>query len=257
MNYEWQDGSTGPDFTTTQSGVFILAVNNNCGSATDTIVVDISGVPPTPVLPADTTLCEGISLTLTSTADAETTIEWQNGSSAPAFTVTAAGVYTLSESNRCGDAADTITVAYLDAPDPFTLGSDTTLCPGETLTLNAPSTLYAIMWQDGSDQSTLVVNQAATYSLQISNECGTESDEFVLDYDTRVPQLNLAPSISWCPGDIVTLDATQPFPAAYSWSTGATSSSIQIVTPGVYTIEVSTPCNTLSMDVDVFQEQIA
>ncbi len=252
VNYAWQDGSTGPDFTTTQSGVFILDVNNNCGSVSDTIVVDISGVPPTPVLPADTSLCEGISLTLTSTANAETTIEWQNGSSSPTFTVTTAGVYTLSESNRCGNAADTITVAYLDAPDPFTLGTDTTLCPGETITLVAPSTAYTIMWQDGSDQASIVANQAATYSLQISNECGTESDEFVLDYDTRIPQLNLAPSISWCPGDIVTLDATQPFPAAYSWSTGATSSSIQIITPGVYTIEVSTPCNTLSMDVDVF-----
>ncbi|HSF88799.1 MAG TPA: hypothetical protein VLA46_05230, partial [Saprospiraceae bacterium] len=76
VDYEWQDGSTDPDFTTIQSGVFILEVNNNCGSATDTIVVDISGVPPTPVLPADTTLCEGITLTLVSTADAETTIEW-------------------------------------------------------------------------------------------------------------------------------------------------------------------------------------
>jgi len=252
VNYEWQDGSTNPDFTTTQSGVFILEVNNNCGSATDTIVVDISGVPPTPVLPADTTLCEGISLTLTSTADAETTIEWQNGSSAPAFTVTAAGVFTLSESNRCGDAADTIAVAYLDEPDPFTLGSDTTLCPGETITLLAPSTAYSIMWQDGSDQSSIVANQAAIYSLQISNECGTESDELILDYDTRVPLLNLAPAISWCPGDIVTLDASQPFAAQYIWSTGATTPSIQIITPGVYTIDVATPCSTVSMEVDVF-----
>ena len=252
VNYEWQDGSTNPDFTTTQSGVFILEVNNNCGSATDTIVVDISGVPPTPVLPADTTLCEGISLVLLSTADAETTIEWQNGSSAPTFTVTTAGVFTLSESNRCGDAADTITVTYLDAPDPFTLGSDATLCPGETLTLNAPSTPYSIMWQDGSNQASIVVNQAATYALQISNECGTATDELVLDYDTSVPQLNLAPTISWCPGDIVILDATQPFPATYIWSTGATTPSIQIVTPGVYTIDVATPCSMMAMEVEVY-----
>ena len=142
-------------------------------------------------------------------------------------------------------------MAYLDAPDPFTLGADTTLCPGETLMLNAPSTSYAIIWQDGSDETTLVANQAGTYSLQISNECGTESDEFVLDYDTRVPQLNLAPAISWCPGDIVTLDATQPFPAAYIWSTGATSPAIQILTPGVYTIDVGTTCSMISMEVDV------
>jgi len=252
VTYLWQDGSTNPDFTTAQSGVFILEVNNNCGSATDTIVVDISGVPPTPVLPADTTLCEGITLLLTSTADAETSIEWQNGSSASTFTVTSAGVYTLAETNRCGDAADTITVAYLDAPDPFTLGPDTTLCPGETLTLNAPSTSYTILWQDGSDQVSIVANQAATYSLQISNECGMVMDELVLDYDTRVPQLNLLPSVSWCPGDIVTLDASQPFPAAYIWSTGATTASIQIVTPGVYTIDVAAPCSIVTMDVDVY-----
>lgn len=252
VDYEWQDGSTDPDFTTTQTGTFILEVNNNCGSATDTIVVDISGVPPAPVLPADTTLCEGISLSLISNADAETTIEWQNGSSSPTFTVTTAGVYILSESNRCGDASDTITVAYLDAPDPFTLGPDATLCPGETLTLNAPATTYTIMWQDGSDQASLLADQAATYSLQISNECGTESDELVLNYDTNVPQLNLAPSISWCPGDIVVLDAGQPFAAQYIWSTGATTPSIQIVTPGVYTIDVATPCSMVTMDVDIY-----
>ena len=64
-------------------------------------------------------------------------------------------------------------------------------------------------------------------------------------------RLNLPPFISWCPGDIVTLDATQPFPAAYSWSTGATSSSIQIVTPGVYTIEVGTTCNMVSTGVEI------
>jgi hypothetical protein len=46
VNYFWQDGSTDPDFTTTQSGMFILQVSNNCGADVDTINVDISGVPP-------------------------------------------------------------------------------------------------------------------------------------------------------------------------------------------------------------------
>ena len=41
VNYEWQDGSTNPDFTTTQSGVFILEVINNCGSAIDLSLIHI------------------------------------------------------------------------------------------------------------------------------------------------------------------------------------------------------------------------
>ncbi|HEY3385718.1 MAG TPA: hypothetical protein VGK46_04350, partial [Saprospiraceae bacterium] len=155
VDYLWQDGSTNPNFITTQSGTFTLQVNNNCGTDSDTLLVDISGVPPTPALGPDTTLCEGIALNLISTADQETTIEWQNGSSSPSFTVSTAGTYILSETNRCGDAADTLVVDYLETPDPFSLGPDTILCPGESITLTAPTTAFDIQWQDGSNQLTM------------------------------------------------------------------------------------------------------
>ena len=71
-----------------QSGEFILQVSDDCGTDADTIVVDISGIPPTPVLGNDTTLCEGITLLLQSSAGSETSIEWQDGSSNVSFIVT-------------------------------------------------------------------------------------------------------------------------------------------------------------------------
>ncbi len=252
VSYLWQDGATTPAYTTNQSGVFILTVNNSCGADTDTIAVDISGVPPAPVLGPDTTLCEGITLLLISSADAETSIEWQDGSSAPTYTVSSPGTYTLAESNRCGDAADTMTVDYLDAPDPFTLGPDTTLCPGESISLSTPSTAYEIRWQDGSTQPTIIADQAQTYSLQLSNDCGDVSDNIVVDFDTRVPLLNLDPSISWCEGDIISLDASQPFVAGYLWNDGSSTPAFQVTAPGLYSIEVTTPCSIIAQDVDVY-----
>jgi len=251
VTYVWQDGSTNPSYTTAQSGVFILEVSNNCGTDTDTIAVDISGVAPVVDLGADTTLCEGINLQLISNADAITTIQWQDGSSTSSFAVTSPGIYSLAEYNRCGDDQDTITITYLDAPDPFTLGADTTLCPGESLMLTAPSIAYDILWQDGSDGSTLLADQAGTYSLQLSNDCGVVSDNLVLNYDTRIPQLNPDTSIPWCTGDIFSLDATQPFAATYSWSNGAVTPSITVTSPGLYSIDVSTPCSTASQIFDV------
>jgi len=251
VNYVWQDGSTDPDFTTAQSGTFSLQVNNNCGTDSDTLLVDISGVPPTPALGADTTLCEGIILNLVSTADPETTIEWQNGSSSPSFNVTASGTYILSESNRCGEAADTLVVAYLDKPDPFSLGPDTTLCPGESIILTAPTSTFEIEWQDGSNQLTMLANVTNTYSLQLSNDCGIVSDAIHVDFDDQVPQLNLDSSIPWCAGDIITLDATQPFIAEYLWSTGSIAPSIQVSSIGQYSVDVSTPCNLASQNIDV------
>jgi gliding motility-associated-like protein len=254
VDYTWQDGSNNPDYITTQSGIFILEVNNNCGSASDTIVVDISGVPPTPILPADTTLCEGLSMTLNATSDPETTIAWQNGSSLPTFTVTSAGVYILSESNNCGEAADTITITYLDAPEPFTLGPDTTLCPGETILLSSPSTFYDILWQDGSGMLHLIADFPGVYSLQLSNACGAVTDELVLGFDTNIPQLDLDSSIPWCEGDIIQIDATQSFFADYTWNTGETTSSIQITTPGIYHVDVNVPCGSISQQVEIYPD---
>ena len=251
VDYLWQDGSANAQYVTTQSGVFILQVSNNCGTDSDTILVDISGVPPAPVLGPDTTLCEGISLVLHSTADAETDVEWQDGSTALTYTISDAGVFILAESNRCGDASDTIVISYLDAPDPFTLGHDTTLCPGESIILTSPSTSFEIQWQNGSHQPMIIADQAGVYSLQLSNECGSVTDAITVDYDTRIPQLSLDSTISWCEGDIITLDATQPFVAEYLWSTGASSPSIQITSPGQYVIDISMLCNVASQNVDI------
>ncbi len=251
VNYLWQDGSTSPDFVTSVSNTLILQVSNLCGTDADTLVIDIHGVPPTPQLGTDTTLCEGISLVLTSTADTETSIAWQDGSSQSTFNVSTPGMYSLHESNHCGNAGDTIVVAYIDAPDDFTLGTDTILCPGESIVLTAPLTTYELEWQDGSTQNNIVADTAITYSLQISNECGTQSDSLSVNIDNRTLAVDLDPSISWCEGDIITLDATQPFNVTYHWSSGETTPVIQVTSPGVYAIDVSAPCSDLSQTVDV------
>ncbi len=253
VNYLWQDGAISPEYTTTQSGEFILQVSNHCGTDTDTIIVDISGVPPTPALGPDTSLCEGLSLIFVSTADAETTIEWQDGSSAPSYPVNTSGTFILSETNHCGEAADTIMVTFLDAPDAFSFGPDTILCPGEFLTLYAPSTDYELLWQDGSGDPMIIADQAITYSLQLSNNCGIVSDEIEISFDTAIPQFDFDPSIIWCEGDVVMVDATQPFLAEYLWNYGATSPMIAISEPGVYTIEVTTLCNTASQQIEIIE----
>ena len=251
VNYLWQDGSSSPDFITAVSNTIILQVSNLCGTDADTLIVDIHGVPPTPQLGSDTTLCEGISLILSSTADAETTIVWQDGSSQPTYIVSAPGMYSLHESNHCGNAGDTIAVAYIDAPDVFSLGPDTTLCPGESIVLTAPLTTYELQWQDGSSQSSIVADAATSYSLQVSNECGIQSDTLAVNIDNRTLAVDLDPSISWCEGDIITLDATQSFDVVYHWSSGETTPVIQIASPGIYTVDISAPCSDVSQTVDV------
>ncbi len=251
VSYQWQDGSTGNSYVTSVSGTFILQVSNLCGVDKDTINVDITGTPPVPFLGNDTTLCHGNTYLLSSNADPLTTSVWQDGTTGPDFLITSAGIYSITQSNQCGNGTDSIVIGYVDAPVPFDLGQDTTLCPGESIILTSPLTSNTMQWQDGSQSSQFIADAANTYWLQVSNSCGSVSDSIVISYDQDMPVVDLGPSPEWCQGNVFTFDASQPFPATYSWNTGATTPMIEVNTTGHYSVEVSAHCGDATDEVDV------
>ncbi len=242
--YTWQDGSTNPFFLTSTDSELVLHIANSCGEANDTLSIRFT-TPPDPDLGPDTLLCDHDVLTLVSNIEAQTTNIWQDGSHGSDFVVTAAGVYSLQQSNICAAKSDSIVVTYKSSPPPFSLGPDVILCPGESLVLHAPLTMDQLLWQDGSDSSMITATIEQVYSLSVSNECGATDDEVNVDIDTDIPVVLFDPMMI-CPGDVLTLDAFQAFDAEYIWSTGSFNPSIDIVLPGEYMVTVMTHCNTVS-----------
>ncbi|HLF63538.1 MAG TPA: gliding motility-associated C-terminal domain-containing protein [Saprospiraceae bacterium] len=258
VEYLWHT-STGSVSTSSTTAVIasdtvFLTISNACGTDSDTIVVDIYGTIPTPSLGADTLLCEGEVLLLISDADVETSVVWQDGSLLSAFVVSQAGTYSLTEANHCGSGTDTIVVMFDSPPAAFDLGEDAVVCPGEFVLLIAPATTDVITWQDGSHDASFIADQEQVYSLQLSNNCGVTSDEVSLSFDDDIPELSLDQTISLCDDEVIVLDATQPFIATYAWSTGGILPSIQISTPGDYSVSVSTNCYTVHESVEVISD---
>jgi gliding motility-associated-like protein len=241
VEYLWQDGSVAAQFIVTQSGIYYVQVSNACGTDSDTVQVQVQGTGPVPSLGPDTVLCEGEVLTLVADADSLTSIQWQDGSTTQQYVVTEPGTYILSETNHCGSSSDTIVIEFESAPEPFDLGEDRIICPGDTVVLSAPQTATLITWQDGSHVESFIAVDEQIYTLELSNNCGAVSDEIAISFDPNEPQVNLNPA-SLCDGESVVLDATQPFDAEYLWSTGSTSSVIQVTTPGNYFVSVMTEC---------------
>ncbi len=248
VEYLWQDGSMTDRFLVNVSGAYSLTVSNACGMDTDTVLVDISGIPPSVELGPDTTLCEHTTLLLTVEADPSTTVTWQDQTTGPVYVVNAPGLYTARAVNACGADEDSLRVYYLLAPEPFNLGKDTILCLGQSITLVAPSDTFDIRWQDGSSGVQMIAGQTGTYSLALSNRCGTASDSLRITVDDAQPALDLGADLVWCAGDTFTLDATQSIPSTYLWNTGEQSPVILVYHPGPYGVEVTTPCFSATDD---------
>src|SRR5690606_16570298 len=111
----------------------IVHFNFYSDTLTQTIYIPTSISKPN--LGNDTTLCLGDTLILNAYQPGAS-YEWQDSINTDSvYVVTRPGTYWVSVSNGCGTLGDSIVVNF-DSPLSLSLPNDTTLCPGETLTLS-------------------------------------------------------------------------------------------------------------------------
>lgn len=133
-------------------------------------------------------------------------------------------------------------------PPPDTLyhpAKDTLLCFGESLVLQGSVTNAAsYKWNDSSSQSTLTVSTPGTYWVRSVYKCQVTIDTIIVRNPAFTLQLPADTTI--CAGSSVLLDAYHPDFEAYSWSTGATTPSINISEAGKYFLTVKNGKCTLT-----------
>ncbi len=176
--YLWNDGGIAGSHSITQPGTYSLAVTQQGCTATDTVVINYKKNPAVN-LGNDTALCSGTTYLLNATYNGATYV-WQDGSISPGFLVSTPGSYIVAlDLNGCL-AKDTIQVSYLSPPQ-FSLGRDTVICMGQQITLTpGVQSPAGFLWQDGSTRPTLIVTDTGYYSLQVTNTCGSFSDEIFI-----------------------------------------------------------------------------
>lgn len=146
---------------------------------------------------------------------------------------------TLMELQQRDNLVNMVVVAYSGLPCwPVAdlLGPDTTLCPGETLLLDATRNDAQYLWQDGSTSPTFLVTEPGTYHVQwLHPECTWTPDTVVVSYVTE-PDLGLGADRLLCAGDSAVIGGT-PLPGAiYSWSDGPTDMPRTVDSTGTYTL---------------------
>lgn len=247
-NYQWQDGSTTAIYPATTTGTYSVTVTTSCGSGTDAININASSESLQVSLGNDTTLCNGESLLLDASNE-NATYQWQDGSSSPTYEITSSGTYNVTVNNSCGSISESITVTYLDDID-LDLGADLSICEGDVITLNPNITDADIVWQDGSTTPTYTVTEAGIYSVTISTECISLTDEVEVSYAVEAPFVNFANDTTLCEGATLLLDASNEG-ATYEWQDGSQAATYPTSSSGQYSVTVTNACGVTTESINI------
>lgn len=250
-NFLWQDGSMDSTFEVTQSGLYFVTASNQCGTDTDSTIKTFFEIPAVS-LPNDTFFCAGRTRIIDPITTSNVSFLWQDGSGAPSYTATSAGLYWLEIANQCGLDRDSLILSPLDVPV-VDLGADDSLCLGDTVTLDVTNPFSSYTWQNGSNDSIFVVFQSGIFSVTVSNLCGVAQDTVTLTFQ-EPPMADLGNDTVICDSSVLVLDATSPG-AIYVWQDGVGTPTYNVNQAGTYSVAVSTACavvrDTIQVDYSI------
>jgi hypothetical protein len=235
--YTWNNGATTPTLWIKNTGTYVVDASLNGCSTKDTTVA-VFNKTPVLNLPSSRDTCQGKSVFLDATTFAGTTYTWSTGETTPSINLNTAGIYSVKATLGVCDAFDTTVVSITQYPT-LNLQTNISSCLGDSVKLdatNATGTIYT--WNNGATTATLWIKTSGTYIVTASLNSCSAKDTAVAVFN-KTPVLNLPSSRDTCQGKTVFLDATTFAGTTYTWSTGQTSSSINIGAAGTYSVKAT------------------
>jgi gliding motility-associated-like protein len=231
------------------AGTFNLTLNavSNCGDTIRTnVAINVLGLSA-PVITPDgpTALCPGASVTLT--ASGADSYLWSTSDPTASITVNAAGTYTVTGTSACGTATASITVTVEGAPTAAITG-ELNICAGGSTVLTANGgTDY--LWSTTAPTASITVVAAGTYSVQVSNGCGTATASVTVVEVVPTASIMATPITGAAPLAVSFTGAAVPDASTWTWDFGdlfggdGQNESHTYTTPGEYTVTLVTSGN--------------
>jgi gliding motility-associated-like protein len=218
--------------------LYATRIGDACTTGKDSL--DINVYPTNPPLPATVTVC-------TNPVDVHCgkwykSYRWQDGSTDSVYTISQAGIYTVTLTTFCNEVINHTITAYSDKTG---LKRKNTICIDDTLNLKAPEGLVNYSWTPAYNLERIAdweVNvypqQDTSYFFSAETADGCQVKDTVEVVVNNHPVVSIGPDTTICNREDLTLQPNSSF-AGYQWSNGATTPTIKIVEPGTYTLTVT------------------
>ncbi|MBK8612663.1 MAG: gliding motility-associated C-terminal domain-containing protein [Flavobacteriales bacterium] len=234
----WSGGQTTQQISVTQSATYSVLVTSPQGCQNGDAISVTFNPMPVDVL-QDITTCVSTPVTLNA-GNAGSTYMWNAGTTTQSIGPTQSGTYSVVVTNAQGCSGTFNAVVTFMPLISVDLGSDTTLCAGQTLSLDAGNNGATYLWSNGATTQTISPSQNGTYSVTASNGFCLGTDAISVSFDP-IP-LDVLQNVTACVDQTVTLNAGNAG-CSYLWNTGATTSIINPTTSGNYSVVVTNSTN--------------
>lgn len=241
--------------TLNSAGNFTIEVTNLLAPNLTLLVSNLEVDILDPKITGMSTVCMGTNTTL-GLNTTYATYNWSTGENTDTIIVNNAGTYSVTVSNEDGcTAEESIEVAESESPPILIdkendLDCDNDIAPVFSTTSGAN---LSYSWTDAAGNvigtNTLIdVVIPGFYTLTVSNTDGCTSEasiEVIGSEDIATPQID--GNLSFCEGETSQLSVTENY-ASYNWSTGASTSAIDVDSTGIYTVTVTSSTGCIAVN---------
>jgi gliding motility-associated-like protein len=234
-SYLWNTNEITDSISINSPGIFWVESDNYGCSNRDSFDLVLKNKPFFS-LRSDTAVCKGVPLVLSIQSAESYSYNWSpstglsnSSTSSPVATPASTTQYTVTATDSFNCVTkDTIAIVVKDFPN-VKLGSDTALCVGDTLLLNAGNPGSAYLWQNGTKSQTFTVRDSGFYHVDVSKDGCSSSDTLHVALSPK-PVFSI-PDTSLCNGKSIILSVNGSGTYSYNWSPATGLSDATIPNP--------------------------
>ena len=262
--YSWNTGATSNSISVTPTvttNYTVVGTSAGCSSAPKVATVIVNSTPIVTLSASANTICAGQSVTLTATG--ASTYSWSpiGSGSVSVVSPTSSVIYTVvgTSSLGCSSSIKTITVTVNPSASLTLTPVSSTICSGQSVTLNASGTT-SYSWSTGASSSSITVNPTVTttYSVIGSNgACSSAPVTILVTVNSTPITTATVNGTLTCSNFLRALNANIAG-MNYTWTppTGgsvgsANTQTTSVLSPGTYSLLVVNPSTSCSYSTTV------
>ncbi len=241
--YDWSSGGTFDCIFVTEGGSYSVTVTDYFGCSSICAKTLTTNPVPLCVITGNDIVCEGGTNELClppGLAD----YWWEDGQNTNCIDGSTAGIYaiTITDANGCKSTCNK--VVSISSAEECIISGDSIICENDVVVLCTIEDQESYLWSTGETTQCIVVSAAGDYSVTISENPACFSNcNFTVTAAPTIdnPVIYATESTVFCQGDSITLFGNTNNGI---WNTGETSANIIVVSPGIYFVINSGPCDS-------------